>query len=331
MARVAPEKKLPLISCHYFCLEGYERGVTMKLIDLTGQKFGRLTVIRRGETSKCGQTKWVCKCECGKEKTVDSYNLRHGKSLSCGCLSREITSKTRKVHGLTKTRIHGIWSNMKTRCYNTNDHAFERYGGRGITVCEEWKDDFMSFYNWAMSNGYKDDLSIDRIDNNKGYSPDNCRWATAKEQNNNKRNVYKVTYQGKTQTLSQWAVELNVSHGILLRRFNKGLPLNEVFDTDKYSTFKLITYNGETKNIKQWAETLGIPYKTLYKRISDGWTIKTAFNTPVNPLYKQISYKGKTQTIADWSREYNIPYHTLKHRISRYKWDIEKALKTPIK
>ena len=206
-----------------------------------------------------------------------------------------------------------------------------RYGGRGILICDSWNEDFTEFYKWSMENGYFEELSIDRIDNDKGYSPDNCRWATVKVQSNNRRNVHLVTYKGKTQTLSQWADELNVSYDLLYKRFYKGLPLNEVFDTDSYSTFKLITYNGQTKNIRQWAKEKGIPYKTLYKRISDRWDIEKALKTIDNPLHSQITYKGKTQTIAEWSRELNINYHTLKQRLNKYHWSVEKAFETPVK
>ena len=165
----------------------------MKLIDLTGMRFNRLTVIKRAYSIN-KRTLWVCRCDCGKEITVESYNLRNGHTLSCGCYQKEATSKSNKTHGLTKTRVYKIWVCMKNRCYQKSYHAFRHYGGRGIIVCDEWRDNFQAFYVWAMANGYADNLSIDRIDVNGNYEPSNCRWLTMSEQNKNKRvkNGYKI-------------------------------------------------------------------------------------------------------------------------------------------
>ena len=124
-------------------------------------------------------------------------------------------------HGFGKTRLYHIWKNMKQRCDNTNSHKYYIYGARGITVCDEWKNDFMIFYNWSMNNGYKDNLSIDRIDNEKGYNPENCRWVNNKTQANNRRNNILITYDGVTNNLKQWSEVLNIPYSTLRNRYVK--------------------------------------------------------------------------------------------------------------
>lgn len=190
-----------------------------KFIDLTGQKFGRLTVIERAE-NKGKHTVWKCKCECGNIIDVYSTHLNQGKSTSCGCLRVELIKERSTTHGKSKTRLNNIYNTMKQRCYNESNSCFYRYGARGITICDEWENSFKAFYAWSMANGYADNLTIDRIDNNKGYSPDNCRWATVKEQSNNRRNNHLITYNGKTQTMTQWAEELGINKSTLRSRIN---------------------------------------------------------------------------------------------------------------
>lgn len=181
-------------------------------IDLTGQKFGKLTVIERAQY-KSGRTAFKCVCECGNTKVIQSALLIAGKTRSCGCLAANNTNQT--THGKSHTKLYGVWCSMKSRCNNPNVEHYKNYGGRGIKVCKEWGNDFQSFYDWAYSNGYKDGLTIDRIDVNKGYSPDNCRWSTMKEQCNNRVSNRYFTHNGKTQTLAQWAEETGIRYGTL--------------------------------------------------------------------------------------------------------------------
>ena len=173
-------------------------------IDLTGQKFGKLTVITRDESRK-GRAYWICKCECGNTTVVPSCDLRSGHTQSCGC--KWFESHNAK-HKMKHTRIYSIWCGMRKRCYDPKDKVYQRYGAEGITVCHEWNN-FLTFYQWSIENGYTDELTIDRIDNKKGYSPDNCRWSTHTEQNRNRCNTVMVHNNGKLEPLPKLCEDLN--------------------------------------------------------------------------------------------------------------------------
>ena len=158
--------------------------------DLTGMVFGRLKVISQTKDSVMPSgihiPMWNCKCECGTERTIRGGDLNHGRSKSCGCLRKELVSKKFTTHGLTNHRLYNTWTHMKARCYRVEAEDYKYYGAKGITVCSEWKNNFKVFYDWCMSNGYKDELEIDRRDNDKGYSPDNCRFVTHEVNNLNR-------------------------------------------------------------------------------------------------------------------------------------------------
>ena len=159
-----------------------------KAIDLTGKRFGRLTVIERASIDSSKEVCWLCRCDCGNiTKPIRGNDLKRGKVISCGCYRKQLISERQTIHGLENTRIYNIWNNMKYRCYNSKSNNYKHYGGRGITVCEEWKNSVQAFYEWAMSHGYSDELTLDRIDVNGNYEPSNCHWATVSEQNKNRR------------------------------------------------------------------------------------------------------------------------------------------------
>lgn len=190
-------------------------------LDLNGQRYGRLVVIEKAP-NKGQQTYWLCRCDCGKETVVRGSHLRNGKIKSCGCYQKELSKeriiKHSTTHQKTHTRLYGIWHTMKNRCFNTKHKDYASHGGRGITVCEEWKNDFTTFHNWAMSHGYAENLTLDRIDNSGNYCPDNCRWATRKEQANNRRNNHYVTYNGERLTISQFADRLGLNYKYVANR-----------------------------------------------------------------------------------------------------------------
>ena len=191
-----------------------------RLKDLTGQKFNRLIVLETFRENNITYCKW--RCDCGNITLVQKGNLKNGSIKSCGCLAKELSKKRRTTHGLTGTRIFRIWDDMKKRCYNKNEKSYNNYGGRGIIMCNEWKNDFKAFYDWSMAHGYADNLTIDRIDVNSNYEPSNCRWVDKKtQQNNTRRNRY-ITYNNETHTIAEWVDILNISYNKLYKRIMRG-------------------------------------------------------------------------------------------------------------
>jgi len=191
--------------------------------DLAGQRFGRLLVLYDTGERKNGCVIWHCQCDCGCEVDVRSSNLISGRTTSCGCYRRERLAEVCTVHGMNRRGkqhpVYGVWVTMLARCENPNCKWYKGYGGRGITVCDEWHNPVI-FIDWALANGWQKGLSLDRIDNDGNYEPDNCHWVTWKEQARNRRSNRLITFNDKTQTMAEWAEEINISYHTLKSRIN---------------------------------------------------------------------------------------------------------------
>jgi hypothetical protein len=197
--------------------------------NLTGQRFNRLVVIGPTGKKKDGNYTWLCKCDCGEEVEVKGSLLTTGGTQSCGCLNWD----NRNKHGMTNTPLHHVWNSAKRRCEKENNHAYKNYGARGIYMCEEWRENFLAFYEWARANGYKEGLSLDRIDNDGPYSPENCRWVTAREQNRNSRNTRHLTLNGETKCITEWAEKYNMKASALVKRLAR-MSLEEALNKPYY-------------------------------------------------------------------------------------------------
>lgn len=195
----------------------------------------------------------------------------------------------------SKHRLYSIWGNMKQRCNNPNANGYAYYGGKGVKVCSDWAEHFASFYKWSTENGYADNLTIDRIDSDGNYEPNNCRWITKSK--NSRRASISAQANG----------------------FGKGGKPRDVYE-----------YNNKSKSLTDWSEELGIPYETLRTRIHTyGWSIETAFSTPVGESPTQLEFNGKSMSLKAWAQELSMSYSTLYTRIYTRKWAVERAFTTP--
>lgn len=203
-----------------------------RIKDMTGKKIGRWTVIKLDtEHPNKHDSRWICQCECGTVKSILGHQLRNGNTHSCGCLQRELLSERQATHRETGNRIYRIWQNMKDRCLNQKCKDYGNYGARGITVCNEWESSYISFRDWALSNGYKDNLTLDRINNNGNYEPSNCRWATVKEQSRNTRVNRKVELNGKEYCVIELAEMSGLDKNVIKYRLDHGYTPYEAVTT----------------------------------------------------------------------------------------------------
>lgn len=257
---------------------------TMK--DLSGQKFSRLTVLysKRIDNRK---SKWLCLCECGEYTYVSSNSLTSGTTKSCGCKKREFIIDFKTKHGLSRSPEYGIWLAMKSRCSDVKHISYKNYGGRGILVCEEWED-FNTFI-LDMKPRPSPKYTLERVDNNKGYSPENCVWATRVMQLRNTRRNNMITHLERTQCLSAWADEFGIKYSLLRHRLKRGWSISDAlsepvaarYSEKIYSPKRFFTINDETMCLAEWARKYGIKNTTLSSRIKRGMDIIEALEAPV--------------------------------------------------
>lgn len=223
--------------------------------DLIGQKFWNLTIIERVGTYKNRKIKYKCQCDCGNITYSDITSLKTGNTKSCGCIKSKFIENLNKTHNESKTRLYKIWIGIKKRCYNPNCHSYHYYGKKGITMDNNWKKNFNSFKEWAINNGYDETLSIDRIDFNGNYEPNNCRWTNSKIQNNNSSHNNNLTINGITKSITTWAEENNINVETIRRRIKKGLKNTELIAPS-------YTYSNGRKRITR-EQIINIPVKII--------------------------------------------------------------------
>lgn len=204
------------------------------MYDLLNRKFGKLTVLERVSKSKNNKGGWLCLCECGNKVIVPANRLLTGHTKSCGCTRNKILCENDK-------RIYNIWKKMRDRCFLKNSKSYNAYGGRGITICNEWlgRDGFINFKSWAYKNGYDAKLTLDRIDVNGNYEPNNCRWATMREQSVNKRSCHYITYNCETKTLTEWAEQCGIPTTTLYSKLKNGISLKELLNSNNFLKVKI--------------------------------------------------------------------------------------------
>lgn len=243
--------------------------------NVIGQKFGRLLVVE--QEFRDNRTWCKCICDCGTEAEVLQTRLLNGNTKSCGCLKIDGITERATTHGMTGTITHRSWKGMKRRCHNPKDQKYVNYGARGITVCDEWKDSFETFL--ADMGECPEGHSLDRIDVNGNYEPNNCRWTDAATQSRNKTTTRRLEYDGRTQCLTDWAIEFGLNTTTLINRLKSGRSLEDALTKP---TIRLVTHEGKTQSLPDWAKELGMSYQTLMNRIKKpNWSIERALTEPV--------------------------------------------------
>ena len=213
-----------------------------------------------------------------------------------------------------RKRLRSIYNGMRLRCYNENSINYKYYGGKGVTICDEWLLSFENFFDWAINNGYNENLTIDRIDSEKEYSPDNCKWSTKKEQAYNRSISVKLTLNGRTMYMTEWAEELGIDKKTLSWRYRNGWSDEEILSNKKDI---ILTYNGESKNLLEWSKKTGIKKSTLWDRYNRGWEVKDILTKNSRDREIKLTYNNEQKTISEWAQILNVPKSRLNNRYSR--------------
>lgn len=232
------------------------------MVDLSNKRFGRLVVLEYA-----GKTVWKCRCDCGNYKLVTAGHLKDGHTKSCGCLKNKYRAKNK--------RLLSIWRNMLERCDNENRRDSKYYHDKGITVCEEWRD-YKKFEEWALNNGYSDNLTIDRVDENGNYEPSNCQWITISEQQKRRSSNIWIEHNGEIKILSDWAREYGINRATLKSRLEMGYTFEGALKKKPRinRTSIIVNYNGEEMNIAQLSEKLGVSVAMISKELKQGISIE---------------------------------------------------------
>lgn len=236
--------------------------------NLEGQTFGRLTVISYAGKSTSKRCLWRCRCKCGNETVLLSASLGEGRTQSCGCLTRQRTVERNTIHNLTGSAEHNVWMAMLRRCSDSKQRCFSSYGGRGITVCDRWKDSFQNFLE-DMGERPSKHHSIEREDNDGHYCPENCVWALPDKQSRNTRRTRMLTHDGKTMCLSDWAKEAGISKVTLSDRLKAGWSVSKALQK-KVTKARLLTCGGKRQSVPEWSKELSLSPFTIYSRLQSG-------------------------------------------------------------
>lgn len=271
---------MPKIFCRREDLVFADKPLHPRFKDIEDGVFGMLTVIGFAKKSK-SHSFWYCECDCGSIITITSCSLVTG-TKSCGCLQQKTVSVTSRKHGHSVNYIitptYRAWMALRNRCMNPNNKSYADYGGRGIRVCERWDD----FNNFLEDMGERPDgMSIDRKDNNGNYEPGNCRWATKKEQANNKRSNVAIMYNNQSMTISEWADVVGIDAQVIGLRLRRGWSIERSLTTSesdsRASLSRFLEYGGECLTVTQWANKMNIDAKFIFKRLYLGWDVDKIF------------------------------------------------------
>ena len=295
---------------------------------IVGRRFGRLVVKERVDNDSTGHIRYKVICDCGTEKIVRKDSLLDSSIRSCGCLQKDVTSKRCTVHGYSDERLYKVWAGMKQRCNNPNHVAYNNYGGRGISVCKEWEEDYTKFREFMLSHGYDPEApfgecTIDRINNDGNYCPENCRVISVQEQQNGKRDIFSFILDGKRTTVTGAARMKGKTRSCVQYRMAHGWSLEDAIETPLREIRKYEA-NGEFHTVKEWAEILKVTKNVIEGRLQthtmqeivDEWNEKGFIQVRVAPkLYYEVN--GVSKCRAQWAKEMGLPENTLRCRLKK--------------